>query len=61
MEHQSAIDAAELFDRKLSSKNEVRPVPKSTPAAREARKSGKKQRKAQPKAQPKTQRRPGQQ
>ena len=51
MEHQSAIDAAELFDRKLSSKNEVRPVPKSTPAAREARKGGKKQRKAQPKAQ----------
>ena len=50
MEHQSAIDAAELFDRKLSSKNEVRPVPKSTPAAREARKGGKKQRKAQPKA-----------
>ena len=57
VEQQSATDAVGLSNRKLSSKNEVRPLPKSTPAAREARKGGKKQRKAQPKAQ----RRPGQQ
>ena len=60
MEQQSATDAAELSNRKLSSKNEVRPVPKSTPAAREARKGGKKQQKAEPKEQrrPEQQRRP---
>ena len=48
---QEHTDAIELSDRKLASKNAVRPVPKSAPAAREARKGGKKQRKAQPKAQ----------
>ena len=42
VEQQSARDAVELSNRKLSSKNEVRPVPKSTPAAREARKGVKK-------------------
>ena len=53
-------DAIELSDRKLASKNAVRPVPKSTPAAREARKGGKKQRKSQLKEQrrAKQQRRP---
>ena len=51
VEQQFATDAVELSNRKLSSKNEARPVTKSTPAAREARKGGKKQRKAQPKAQ----------
>ena len=54
-------NAIVFSDRKLSSKNAVRPVPKSTPAAREARKGGKKQRKAQPRAQPCAQRRPEQQ
>ena len=60
VEQQSATDAVELSNRKLSSKNEVRHLPKSTPAAREARKGGKKQRKAQPKEQrrPEQQRRP---
>ena len=36
VEQQSAADAVELSNRKLSSKNEVRPVPKNAPAAREA-------------------------
>ena len=54
---QQHTDAVELSDRELSSKNAVRHVPKSAPAAREARKGGKKQRKAQPKAE----RRPEQQ
>ena len=42
VEQQSATDAVGLSNRKLSSKNEVRPVPKSPPAAREARKGVKK-------------------
>ena len=61
VEQQSARDAVELSNRKLSSKIEVRPMPRSAPAAREARKGGKKQRKARPKAPPKAQRRPEQQ
>ena len=36
VEQQFATDAVELSNRKLSSKNEVRPVPKNAPAAREA-------------------------
>ena len=44
VEQQSATDAVGLSNRKLSSKNEVRPVPKSAPA-------GNKQQKAQPKEQ----------
>ena len=51
---QQHTDAVELSGRELSSKNAVRHVPKSAPAAREACKVGKKQRKAKPK----TQRRP---